>query len=190
MQGSDARTVTASDALRRLNISVDAIPAEQREYFADDTITFAEYRDAVERDAQCLSDSGYYDVSAVTIGSDGTAGFDATYDAHGGPGVDETLLDTIYSDCAHRFVQVTGMVWSLLNVPSIEEKSALRPALIACLNSAGLSVAQDASAGDVIDALNDAAVAPNQVPPPGVDEKAIASCVDEYSRFFVVPPPN
>lgn len=160
-------------------LDVDAIAAEtsdfQRGILEDGVVLPEEYERAVLAQRECVTAAG---ASAGEIESRGNneLSFDWEIEA---PSQEE--LDSITSEadsCVEEYVDAVGSVWAYQQLLTPEERSERRPEVVACLQTAGIELADDADFEEIVESIS-------------ADESTIETaqdCMTEYIDYFSVAP--
>lgn len=160
-------------------LDVDALASEtsdfQSEILEDQVVTAAEYEKALLAHRQCVSDAGAK-VSEIYE----TVNHQLTFDWEVEAATDEEL-ERILAEadlCLPEYFDDVGLVWSEQNVLSPEEKQAIQPKVIECLQQAGLTVPDTATFLEIVEAVSEA-----QEDDP---DSLVRECVTRYPEYFMV----
>ncbi len=139
---------------------------EQQAAFADGVITVDEFHQAVAKTAECL-EAGGATVEKVEV-SDTRASYSFTFSVDVGAGISEEAL---LNDCRSRFLDQIAAGFGLTVKDASPEARSTE--LAACLREAGIDVPTDATAKEIVEAVDRT---------PGLEAKlAFDACVDRIN---------
>ncbi|WP_454293498.1 hypothetical protein [Salana multivorans] len=172
------------DGANDLDWYLENAPANQRVLLEDGELTYAEYEQAVISARDCVIEAGY-EPGPIEL-TQGLLGYEIEVDYTGESdpeAADQRFLE-ITDSCWNDNTGLVSMFWAQTLVLDRDEKEAMRPEVIACLNDAGLDLPDNASDDQIAEALiQDAEDNAQVVGPSPVDE-----CLDEFYQFFLMTP--
>ena len=167
------------------------VPESQRAALLDGVVTYEEYRESMVHDRDCVVASGIFTtVFDVVEADDGTLGFEAEWDSDAAgesDGMNPEVFAEIREECEAEHSQFVARAWFEQSTLSVEERDAMRPLLMGCLNDAGLPLTPDARDSEFSSVISqyfedqaNGAVAADTV-------EAVDGCLSDYARYFMVP---
>lgn len=163
---------------------LDNAPESQRALLEDGELTYVEYEQAVIAARDCVVQAGYEPSPIELSRGELVYEIEVDYTGESDPeAADRQFLETA-ARCWEDNTGIVSMFWAQMLVLDRDEKEAMRPEVIACLNDAGLDLPHDASDDKIAEALTrEAEESLDAGGPPPSDE-----CLDEFYQFFLMTP--
>lgn len=144
----------------------------QRDILDDGVVTAAEFERALLARRECVSEAGATP-GEIYEGRNGELTFD--YDITADNDEELQSIQSQADACLADYFSDVGSVWAYQRLLSPEEREAMRPRALACLDEAGLTgLAEDATASDMAVAVQD----------DGEISAAERDCLVEYGSLF------
>jgi hypothetical protein len=149
--------------------------AFQSDILADGEVAPDEYERAVLAAHTCVKDQGFSPEAPTWTRGELMFSVEMTAESDEALTEMNNRYDAAYEACMSENVNDVGRVWTNQLLLSNEERDAMRPDVINCLQAADLDVTDDASDSDIFDTLTlDTA-------------DAWEDCTKRYPEFFMVP---
>lgn len=151
----------------------------QRAILIDGVVDAAEYESALLAYRDCVEDVGGIPGPIEELGNN-QKGFSFEVSTN-----DEAALQEIEArvfECESELFALVGQAWAEQNLLGEAERDSLKPAVIECLNSAGVPVAESDAFEDIVVQVNEALLAGE-----ASSQSAINDCLSEYAAFFQTP---
>ncbi|QUC00770.1 hypothetical protein [Cellulosimicrobium cellulans] len=155
---------------------LEAAPEFQREILADGNVTWSEYESSVIAQRDCVEAAGYSPGPIEKYGSQLEFITESDYSDSPDPEAADAEFRKTLGDCDEEYASMVRIVYGeSLVVTDPEERERLRVGLVDCLNLAGLDVAADVTADEILSALDELG--------PDRPDSATA-CVEQHDRLF------